>query len=73
MSKRILAAFLWFYTGWYAGAMLADVLSLNPALGPILGAAAAGLIVGDPRRLIWTARTVRSASPSAPDRLPEHA
>ncbi len=64
MSKRILAAFLWFYTGWYAGAMLAEFLSVSPALGPIIGVAAAGLIVGDPRRLIWTARTVRSASPS---------
>ena len=73
MSKRILAAFLWFYTGWYAGAMLAEVLSLSPVLGPIIGAAAAGLIVGDPRRMIWTARTVRTASPSAPEGLPEPA
>ena len=73
MSKRILAAFLWFYTGWYAGAMLAEVLSLSPALGPIIGAAAAGLIVGDPRRMIWTARPARTASPSAPEGLPEPA
>jgi hypothetical protein len=71
MAKRILAAFLWFYTGWYAGAMLADILSVSPALGPILGAAAAGLIVGDPRRMIWTARTSRSASAPAASSTPE--
>ena len=77
MSKRILAAFLWFYTGWYAGAMLAEILSVSPALGPIIGAAAAGLIVGDPRGMIWKRPTVSSTSapsiPSAPDRLPEPA
>jgi hypothetical protein len=56
MTKRILAAMLWFYAGWYAGAMLADMFGVSPLLGPIIGAAAAGLIVGDPRRIIWTAR-----------------
>jgi hypothetical protein len=77
MTKRILAAFLWFYTGWYAGAMLAEILSVSPALGPIIGAAAAGLIVGDPRGLIWARRAARSTSPrsasSAPDALPKPA
>jgi hypothetical protein len=73
MSKRILAAFLWFYTGWYAGALIAEFVGVSPLLGPIIGAAAAGLIVGDPRRLIWKARTVGSASPSLPDRRPEPA
>lgn len=56
MKKRALAAFLWFFAGWYAGAMLAVLIGVSPALGPIIGAAAAGLIVGDPRRIIWTAR-----------------
>jgi hypothetical protein len=77
MTKRILAAFLWFYTGWYAGAMLAEILSVSPALGPIIGAAAAGLIVGDPRGMIWKRRTVRTASApsmsSSSDRLPKPA
>ena len=62
MSKRILAAFLWFYTGWYAGAMLAEILSVSPALGPIIGAAAAGLIVGDPRGMIWKRQAIRPAT-----------
>ncbi len=56
MTKRVVAAILWFYTGWYAGAILADIIGVSPVLGPIIGAAAAGLIVGDPRRLIWKAR-----------------
>ena len=55
-TKRVLAAILWFYSGWYAGAMLADLVGVSALLGPIIGAAAAGLIVGDPRRIIWTAR-----------------
>ncbi len=71
MTKRILAAILWFYTGWYAGAMLAEILSVSPALGPIIGAAAAGIIFMDPRRMIWTARAVRPAS--APEAQPQPA
>jgi hypothetical protein len=61
MSKRILAAFLWFYAGWYAGALIADFISVSALLGPIIGAAAAGLIVGDPRRVIWTDRPTQPA------------
>jgi hypothetical protein len=58
MKKRLLAAFLWFYAGWYAGAILADVLGVSPFLGPLIGAATAALIVGDPRRIIWSARSM---------------
>ena len=54
MTKRVVAAFLWFYAGWYAGAMIAGFLGINPVFGPILGAAAAGLIVADPSRIIWS-------------------
>ena len=67
MKKRIVSAFLWFYVGWYAGALIADIVGISPVLGPLLGAAAAALIVGDPRRLIWTARPVTR------DNLPEPA
>lgn len=75
MTKRILAAFLWFYTGWYAGAMLAELLSVSPALGPIIGVAAAGLIVGDPRGLIWARRAPSTApsTASSSDALPKPA
>jgi hypothetical protein len=69
MKKRLFAAFLWFNAGWYAGAMLAEVLSLSPALGPIIGVAAAGLIFADPFRRIWTARA--AAPKSIHEAMPE--
>jgi hypothetical protein len=53
MKRRILAVFLWFYAWWYAGAIIAVTFGLSPALGPIIGAAAAVLFVVDPRRVIW--------------------
>jgi len=62
MKKRILAMFLWFYAGWYAGAVIANMLGVSPALGPILGAAAAAIIAGDPRRMIWTSRATAAAA-----------
>jgi hypothetical protein len=32
------------------------MLGVSPFLGPIIGAAAAAVVVGDPRRIIWTKR-----------------
>lgn len=58
MLKRVLAALLWFYAGWYAGNVLADLFGVSMLLGPIIGAAAAALVAGDPRRIIWTARNL---------------
>lgn len=54
MKKRALSAVLWFYCGWYAGAMIAHALNVSIAIGPILGFAAAALIAGDPRGIIWS-------------------
>jgi hypothetical protein len=65
MKKRVLAAFLWFYAGWYAGALVADFLGVSAVLGPILGAAAAAIVVGDPRGLIWKRRSAATTSTSA--------
>ena len=62
MKKRVLAAFLWFYAFWYVGAMIAEIVGLSAALGPILGTAAAAIIAGDPRGLIWRQRTVNRTS-----------
>ena len=61
MKKRITAAILWFYAGWFVGAVLAYVLGLSPALAPIVATAAAALVAGDPRRLIWTKRASSSS------------
>jgi hypothetical protein len=65
MKKRILATFLWFFAGWYGGAVIAYALDVSAILGPILGVAAAGLIAGDPRGIIWSHRSSASAAPSA--------
>lgn len=58
MKKRTLAALLWFYTGWYAGTILADIVGVSPMLGPIIGAAIASLVAVDPRRIIWAPRPI---------------
>ena len=65
MKKRALAAVLWFYAIWYAGAMIAQFAGLSPALGPILGTAAAALIAGDPRGIIWTKTPRPTKTPKA--------
>jgi hypothetical protein len=54
MKRRIFATFIWFYVGWYGGAILAEYLGVSPLLGPIIGTAAAALFAGDPRRIIWS-------------------
>jgi hypothetical protein len=65
MKKRVLAFFLWFFAVWYAGALIAAFLGINEALGPILGAAAAALIAGDPRGIIWAASAPAASLPEA--------
>lgn len=73
MTKRLLATALWFYAGWYGGALLADFLGVSAVLGPIVGAAAAALIAGDPRRIIWSVRAATPATSAAPEATPEPA
>jgi hypothetical protein len=66
--RRVAATFLWFYSFWYLGSMVAALVGVPDLLGPVLGIAA-GVVVGvDPRRLIWArtaARTAASAASSA--------
>lgn len=64
MKKRAAATLLWFYSAWYAGAMIAHALGLSELLGPILGTAAAAIVAGDPRRIIWSRPAARALSPS---------
>lgn len=56
MKKRLLAAFLWFAAGWYTWAFIASVAGLTPLFGPVLGAALAMFVAGDPMHRIWTPR-----------------
>ena len=72
MKKRAFAALLWFYAFWYAGAMIASMLGVSPALGPILGTAAAAIVAGDPRRMIWSRRQA-GARPTILNRVPNAA
>jgi len=69
MTKRVIATVLWFYAGWYAGAMTAELFGISVALGPIFGVAAAAIIGLDPRHLIWH-RPERVAQ-EAPMQVPE--
>jgi hypothetical protein len=73
MKKRALSAVLWFYTGWYAGAMIAHTLGLSIALGPIVGVAAAALIAGDPRGIIWPRSAVATDTKATVDLSPKPA
>jgi hypothetical protein len=61
-TKRVLAAVLWFYAGWYAGDMIASFLGLGPVFGILLGTAASSLVTIDPRRVIWTRRFTNQAA-----------
>jgi hypothetical protein len=56
MYKRVVAAGLWFYATWTAGAVLAMALHLDAILGPILAIATTAIVAVDPRRVIWTSR-----------------
>jgi hypothetical protein len=67
MKKRVFATILWFYAGWYAGAMVAELFGLSAALGPIFGTAAAAIVGGDPRHLIWGKPVKPAAEASSPD------
>ena len=61
MTKRALAAILWFFAGWYAGALIALLLGVSPYFGPVLGTVAAALIAGDPFHLIWSRHRAEDA------------
>ncbi len=55
MKKRVFAALLWFYAGWFAGASTAAFFDLGPAIGPIVGTAAALAVALAPSRLLFRA------------------
>lgn len=72
MSKRVLAAILWFFAAWYLGASIALYLGISAYLGPILGIAAAAVFGGDPLGIIWTKREAPASVTSLDlENLPE--
>lgn len=60
MKKRILAAALWVYTGWYVGSLLAVSFAVSPFVGLIPGAIAAGLILAPSNVVILVNRRITS-------------
>jgi hypothetical protein len=57
MKKRILAGLLWFYVAWGFWSYLAAILGLPELAGPVVGAAVAMFIAGDPMGRIWGGRS----------------
>ena len=63
MSKRTLAAILWFFAGWVGAGGVFAMSGLPSELGMVVGAVVAALIDWDPKGWIWAkqapARRVR--------------
>ena len=59
MKKRVLAGLIWFYAAWYAWSFVAEVSGLSELWGPVLGAAVAMFVAGDPLGRIWGGGSVR--------------
>jgi putative Ca2+/H+ antiporter (TMEM165/GDT1 family) len=57
MAKRVVAVFLWFYVIMGVWNAVAYMTGLSVLFGPVVAAAVAALIVGDPTHRIWTPRT----------------
>jgi hypothetical protein len=52
--KRLVAATFWFIDGWFVGAAVAWAMGISPVLAPVLALATAGIILADPRQIIWS-------------------
>jgi hypothetical protein len=66
--RRIVAAPLWFLVGWYVGSVAAWALGLGAFVAPIVAVALAGLVVWDPRRMIWGRPSTGEPLPGEPTR-----
>ena len=53
MSKRTLAAILWFFAGWVGAGSVFAMAGMPSELGMIVGAVVAALIDWDPKGWIW--------------------
>jgi hypothetical protein len=61
MKTRVLAGLLWFYVTWFAWSFLAAFAGLPELAGPVVGAAVAMFIAGDPLGRIWGGRPLSSS------------
>ena len=63
MKKRVAAGVLWFFAAWYAWNVIAAIIGVSGAPGPVFGILAALLLAGDPFGRIWTSQAVQAPSP----------
>jgi hypothetical protein len=54
MNKRILAASLWLFAGWYVGAAVAMFVGLPEGAGLLPGVVMAAFIAADPLQRLWS-------------------
>ena len=69
MIKRLGMSLIWFYAGWYAGAMAAFFGGFTPLVGPLVGVLAAAFYIGDTRGM-WGVRRRRRTPPRPRRRTP---
>lgn len=63
--KRAVAAFLWFFVGWFVGAVAAWAIGLGPLVAPVVAILLAALIFADPLGWIWIRPQASSPDPGA--------
>ena len=63
-TKRIAVAGLWFYAAWTAFNFAALALGVSDAFGPIIGLVAAGIVVANPRRIVWRPSVATTTPPT---------
>jgi hypothetical protein len=61
MKKRVFAGVLWLYATWYAWSVIATLIGVSTAPGPLFGLLAALLLAGDPLHRIWSQPAARAA------------
>jgi hypothetical protein len=59
MTKRVLAAFLWFGATWFGFEIVWSLTDVPRVIGPLLAAAVATLISLDPTGRFWSIRLDR--------------
>jgi hypothetical protein len=64
--KRIAAAPLWFFVGWFVGSAVAWAFGLGAFLAPMTAVVLAGIVVVDPRGVIWSDRPTEKSQASRP-------
>lgn len=64
MKRTLFVTLLWSYTGWYAGAMAAELFGTSPTLGPLLAVLALAIVFVGKRRVVPRLSSVWAASRS---------